>query len=159
MKLTRAQKASLLKEIGNLISYFDTIDNMDVEKFINIMKEKYASWKDVNATDVYDDVNDIVLVIQNILEEKVVDIIGNKVDVKPFDTNVTITGSDVSTAGEATFFEDEEIVIKKDLEDKDHFSFTGFSTDDFQQTNAISITPGEFWSDEEAPSTDNEYFK
>ena len=163
MKLTRAQKASLLKEIGNLISYFDTIDNMDVEKFINIMKEKYASWKDINAAEIYDDVNNIVLVIQNILEEQVVETINNKVDVKPFNVEVTITGSDISTAGdnlssECTIFEDEKIPVEQTDFDKDAFSFTGFSTDDFQQTNAISISPAEFWSDEEAPSTDKDLF-
>jgi hypothetical protein len=168
MKLNRSQKAILLKELGNLVA-FQTLDDIDVTKFINLMKEKYVSWKDINEHDneFYSNVNDIITVIQNIVQEYPIE--DNKeetIDVKPFDTNVTITGSDVSTASdylssELAVFEDEQILIEKDLSkyNDDAFSFTGFSTDDFQQTNAISISPAEFWSDEESPSTDNDLFR
>ena len=95
MKLNRSQKASLLKEIGNLISYFQTFEHMDVDKLINIMKEKYSSWKDANSTELYDDVNHVVATLQNLIEEKVVktttgDDIEDLIDVRGLDKNVLI---------------------------------------------------------------------
>lgn len=158
MKLNRSQKASLLKEIGSLISYFQTFEHMDVDKLINLMKEKYSSWKDANVEELHDDVNTIVTTIQQLMEEKVVDTdTTNVTETKPYDVEVTITGSDVSTndgylSSELAVFEDENTLIEDDLENLNNttaLSFTGFSTEDFQQTNAISISPAEFWSDEE----------
>lgn len=159
-KLNRSQKASLLKEIGNLISYFQTFEHMDVDKFINIMKEKYSSWKDVNVEELHDDVNAIVTTIQKLVEEKVVETDTNNItNVNNYNNSeIKITGGNASTAAEQylsselAVFEDEQILIDKDLENlnkNDTFTFTGFSTDDYQQTNAISISPAEFWSDEE----------
>lgn len=160
MKLNRSQKASLLKEIGNLISYFQTFEHMDVDKLINIMKEKYSSWKDTNVEELHNDVNSIVTTIQNLIEEKVVD-----TDIEYTTTStatnyneveVTVTGSDVSTASEdylssePAFFEDELISTKPENEiTSSTFTFTGFSSDNFQDTNAITISPKEFWYDEE----------
>lgn len=159
-KLNRSQKASLLKEIGNLISYFQTFEHMDIDKFINIMKEKYSSWKDVNVEDLHEDVNTVVTTIQKLMDEKVVETdTTNITNVNNYNNGeIKITGGNASTAAEQylsselAVFEDEQILIDKDLENlnkNDMFTFTGFSTDDFQQTNAISISPAEFWSDEE----------
>lgn len=159
MKLNRSQKAALLKEIGNLISYFQTFEHMDVDKFINIMKEKYSSWKDANVEELHDDVNIIVTTIQKLMEEKVVE---TDVTEKTSNVEVTITGSNVSTnegylSSELAVFEDENILIEDSYDEINNntMSFTGFSTEDFQDTNAITITPQEFWNDEE---NDNEFF-
>lgn len=152
MKLNRSQKASLLKEIGNLISYFQTFEHMDVDKLINIMKEKYSSWKDANVEELHDDVNTIVTTIQRLVEEKVVD---TDKTVSNYNVDVTVTGSDISTAGED--YVSSELIVWNDekpvTDSKYEFSFTGFATDNFQDTNAISISPEEFWSDEETEST------
>lgn len=94
MKLNRSQKASLLKEIGNLISYFQTFEHMDVDKLINIMKEKYSSWKDANSTELYDDVNHVVTTLQNLIEEKVVETTTSNVTNSKVE--VEVTGSQVS---------------------------------------------------------------
>ena len=157
MKLNRSQKASLLKEIGNLISYFQTFEHMDVDKLINLMKEKYSSWKDANVEELHDDVNNIVTTIQRLMEEKVVDTdTKNVTNINNYSTvEVSVTGSNVSEnylSSELAVFEDENTLIENDLENLNNstvMSFTGFSTEDFQQTNAISISPAEFWSDEE----------
>ena len=93
MKLTRSQKAALLKEVGNIISYFQTLDHMDVEKFINIMKEKYPSWKDAKINDLYDEVHKIVVTIQAILEEKVIDTTSGTIEKV---NDVEITGGNAS---------------------------------------------------------------
>lgn len=187
MKLNRSQKASLLKEIGNLISYFQTFEHTDIDKLINIMKEKYSSWKDANATELYEDVNSIVTTLQNLIEEKVIEteeeftneyshatnddfqpveddwdgdaaqteFYANYCDDEKETTDITVTGSNNSTtktylSSEAAFFEDELISSKPEYETSDtSFSFTGFSSDNFQDTNAITISPKEFWYDEE----------
>lgn len=157
MKLNRSQKASLLKEIGNLISYFQTFEHMDVDKLINLMKEKYSSWKDANVEELHDDVNTIVTTIQKLMEEKVVDTDNKNVtNINDYnEVEIKVTGSNASEnylSSELTIFEDENTLIEDDLENLNNstaLSFTGFSTDDFQQTNAISISPTEFWSDEE----------
>ena len=94
MKLTRSQKAALLKEVGNIISYFQTLDHMDVEKFINIMKEKYPSWKDAKINDLYDEVHKIVVTIQAILEEKVIDTTSGTIEKV---NEIEITGGNAST--------------------------------------------------------------
>lgn len=164
MKLTRAQKVSLLKEISNLISYFETIDNMDVDKLINIMKEKYSSWKDANVKELYDDVNHVVTTLQNLIEGNVVKTTTGDVTRSNIEVEVTVTGSDVSTAdgylsSDLQVFEDENTLIEKDLDqfNDNTFTFTGFSTENFQDTNAITISPEEFWSDDESSSNDKEF--
>ena len=149
MKLNRSQKASLLKEIGNLISYFQTFEHMDVDKLINIMKEKYSSWKDANSTELYDDVNHVVTTLQNLIEEKVVETTTG--DVTCSNIDVTVTGSNNSTeylSSEATYFEDEQISTEKEEYNDVAFSFTGFDTN-IEQTDAITISPHEFWYDED----------
>ena len=149
MKLNRSQKASLLKEIGNLISYFQTFEHMDVDKLINIMKEKYSSWKDANSTELYDDVNHVVATLQNLIEEKVVETTTG--DVTCSNIDVTVTGSNNSTeylSSEATYFEDEQISTEKEEYNDVAFSFTGFDTN-IEQTDAITISPHEFWYDED----------
>lgn len=164
MKLNRSQKASLLKEIGNLISYFQTFEHMDVDKLINIMKEKYSSWKDANVEELHDDVNTIVTTLQNLIEEKVVETdTNNTITTNDYnDIKVTVTGSDVSTASEnylssdTTFFDDELISTKPDYEvSNTAFTFTGFATDNFQDTNVIMISPTEFWYDDEKKTFDD----
>ena len=104
MKLTRSQKASLLKEIGNLISYFQTFEHMDVDKLINIMKEKYSSWKDAKVEDLHNDVNNVVITIQKLIEERVVE------------TDTTTNSIDVEiTGGNASTFENEVVMESQTL--------------------------------------------
>lgn len=186
MKLNRSQKASLLKEIGNLISYFQTFEHMDVDKLINLMKEKYSSWKDASVENLHEDVNNIVITIQKLMEEKVIEteeeftneyshatnddfqpveddwdgdaaqteFYANYCDDEKETTDITVTGSNNSIAetylsSNAAFFEDELISTNLDNTSNTTFTFTGFSTENFQDTNAITISPKEFWYDEE----------
>lgn len=148
MKLNRSQKASLLKEIGNLISYFQTFEHMDVDKLINLMKEKHSSWKDANVEELHDDVNSVVTTIQKLMEEKVIE---TDKTASNYNVDVTVTGSNNSTeylSSEATYFEDEQISTEKEEYNDVAFSFTGFDTN-IEQTDAITISPHEFWYDED----------
>lgn len=151
MKLNRSQKASLLKEIGNLISYFQTFEHMDVDKLINLMKEKYSSWKDANVEALHDDVNNVVTTIQKLMEEKIIET-DNIETTNNYNIDVTVTGSNNSTeylSSEATYFEDEQISTENEEYNDVSFSFTGFDTNNIEQTDAITISPHEFWYDED----------
>lgn len=151
MKLNRPQKASFLKEIGNLISYFETPEQMDVEKFINILKGKYVSWNEVSIND--DSIKTVSNIINNLegaLEEKLF-IDKTEIFTETKDNEVDVYGSNVSVSNDLMVWDDEKVIIEKDtdvLSTESKFTFTGFSTNDFQQTNDITITPEEFWSDE-----------
>lgn len=155
MKLTRVQKASLLKEIGNLIAYFDTPKQMNVENFISILKQKHSSWQDVEIDkETIKEVSAIMGSIERALNEQLFEPSLNPITNDEKTVTVEVVGSNASTdylSSELAVFEDENTLIEKDLNqfNDNTFTFTGFSTENFQDTNAISISPKEFWSDEE----------
>ena len=159
MKLTRVQKASLLKEIGNLIAYFDTPKQMDVKNFISILKQKHSSWQDVETNEeTIKEVSAIMGSIEKALNEQLFEPSLNPITNDEKVVTVVVVGSNASTdylSSELAVFEDESILIDKDLDQlNESFSFTGFSTENFQDTNAISISPNEFWYGDEE-NTDN----
>lgn len=135
------------------------IEIPSTQEFFKILKSKYACWDSIHYNiETADELNNFIGKIQVAIDENLVDIKKEEFDVEIRSNNVSCPDyNEQYLSSELQVFEDENIRIDSDLESLNEPSFTGFSSFNTDYKPTVSITPHEFWYDEESPSTDKEF--